>query len=125
MHPPAKRGGHPYAPQSSESSSYVSLQNLNSHPNRPSILLHDSSDEQTDLREPVLPWMKSESRQSIGSQRSSVDASSLHIMKRQIPDTTTKKKQRWTKHKWWLLLSNTLVRVSKCDTHLLHLTCLS
>ncbi|KAI8098824.1 tetraspanin Tsp2 [Halteromyces radiatus] len=68
--------------------------------------LWDSSD---DLPEPVLPWMRSESRQSLGGvSQSSVDAASLHVVKRFVPDTI-KKKQRWTLHKWWLLLSNTVL----------------
>ena len=54
--------------------------------------------------------MKSESRQSFGSSsRNSVDTASLHVVKRYAPDPAIKKKQRWTRHKWWLLLSNTLL----------------
>ncbi|KAJ2955424.1 hypothetical protein NQZ79_g8574 [Umbelopsis isabellina] len=55
---------------------------------------------------PVLPWVRnSESRQS-----QSLDASSLHVMKRYNPsDEQVKKKARWTVHKWWMLVSNTLL----------------
>ncbi|KAI9012552.1 tetraspanin Tsp2 [Phycomyces nitens] len=61
-----------------------------------------------DLPEPVLPWMKSESRQSLGgASRNSVDTASLHVVKRYAPDPNIKRKQRWTPHKWWLLFSNT------------------
>lgn len=68
--------------------------------------LWDSGDE---LPEPVLPWMRSESRQSLGGMsQSSVDAASLHVVKR-YNDDTPKKKQRWTLHKWWLLLSNSVL----------------
>lgn len=70
--------------------------------------LWDSSD---DLPEPVLPWMRSDSRQSLGgTTQSSVDATSLHIVKRHVPETLNKKKQRWTLHKWWLLFSNSVVK---------------
>lgn len=70
--------------------------------------LWDSSD---DLPEPVLPWMRSDSRQSLGgTTQSSVDAASLHIVKRHVPETLNKKKQRWTLHKWWLLFSNSVVK---------------
>ncbi|KAI8074780.1 hypothetical protein BC940DRAFT_289077 [Gongronella butleri] len=71
--------------------------------------LWDSSD---DLPEPVLPWMRSESRNSLGnsSQLSqlSVDANGLHAVKRFTPDRENKR-QRWTMHKWWLLGSNTIL----------------
>ncbi|CAO3598982.1 unnamed protein product [Absidia cylindrospora] len=68
--------------------------------------LWDSGD---DLPEPVLPWMRSESRQSLGGvSQSSVDATGLHVMKHHVPDTM-KKKQRWTLHKWWLLFSNSVL----------------
>lgn len=79
---------HPYAPQTSQNSS-----------------LRDG-----DLPEPVLPWLKSESRQSLGSQ-SSVDTSGLHTVKRNAITSAQQgtKKKRWTKHKWWMLLSNTVV----------------
>lgn len=101
--------GHPYASQNSQASSSVSLQDMR-HTSRPSTTPVESWDStQDDLPEPVLPWMKSESRQSLGS-RSSVDTTSLHVVKRYTPDPAIKKKQRWTKHKWWLLLSNTLVK---------------
>lgn len=108
-----ERGSHPYQSQNSQASSSVSLQDL-----RYSSNTHSSSGEQDEeLPEPVLPWMKSESRQSLGgnngsvvsSSRNSVDTTSLHIVKRYAPDPAIKKKQRWTSHKWWLLLSNTLV----------------
>lgn len=63
-----------------------------------------------DLPEPVLPWMKTESRQSFGgSSRNSVDSNSLHVIKRYAPDPTAKKRQLWTARKWWILLANTLV----------------
>lgn len=67
-----------------------------------------------DLPEPVLPWMRSESRQSFGgmSGRSSVESGSIHVVKRYQPDPSMKKKQRWTVHKWWLFLTNTLVSQS-------------
>lgn len=105
----------PYG-SSSQASSSVSLQDLRQNNGRASNggspqqfdsweSIHHQDDE---LPEPVLPWMKSESRQSIGS-RNSVDTTSLHVVKRYAPDPAIKKKQRWTKHKWWLLLSNTLV----------------
>ncbi|KAI8334741.1 tetraspanin Tsp2 [Chlamydoabsidia padenii] len=62
-----------------------------------------------DLPEPVLPWMRSESRQSLGGiSQTSVDTASLHVVKRHVPETI-KKKQRWTLHKWWLLLSNSVL----------------
>jgi hypothetical protein len=95
--------GHPYVSQASSS---ASLQDTRPNP-RP----YDSYESFpiNGLQEPVLPWMKSESRQSLGS-RSSLDTTSLHIMKGQFPDPSAKKKQRWSKHKWWLLLSNTLVK---------------
>lgn len=65
-----------------------------------------------DLPEPVLPWMRSESRHSFGaSSRSSVESNSLHVMKRYVPDPDQKKRQIWTKRKWWILFSNTLVNV--------------
>lgn len=111
-----KPGGLPYG-ISSEASSSVSLQELRQNNVRTSnsaspqqydsweSIHHQQDDE---LPEPVLPWMKSESRQSIGS-RNSVDTTSLHVVKRYAPDPAIKKKQRWTKHKWWLLVSNTLV----------------
>jgi hypothetical protein len=108
----SKPKGHPYTSQTSQASSSVSLQDLRQHKQPQQYDSWESINHQQDhdLPEPVLPWMKSESRNSLGS-RSSVDTTSLHIMKRQTPDTTnTKKKQRWTKHKWWLLLSNTLVK---------------
>ncbi|KAI8977878.1 tetraspanin Tsp2 [Pilobolus umbonatus] len=75
-----------------------------------SVSMHPSWNGTMDnvLPEPVLPWMKSESRNSLGS-RSSIDGASLHVMKRYTPDPNLKKKQRWTKHKWWLLLSNSLL----------------
>ncbi|RCI03704.1 hypothetical protein CU098_010512 [Rhizopus stolonifer] len=88
--------GHPYAPQVSCPSSSASLQDIRPHPRA-----MDSFDSR-DLQEPVLPWMKTESRQSL-------DTTSLHIMKRQLDDPSVKKKQRWSKHKWWLLLSNTML----------------
>ncbi|KAI7884791.1 tetraspanin Tsp2 [Lichtheimia hyalospora FSU 10163] len=63
-----------------------------------------------DLPEPVLPWMRSESRHSFGaSSRSSVESNSLHVMKRYVPDPDQKKRQIWTKRKWWILFSNTLL----------------
>lgn len=113
---PLQQKGHPYSSQTSEASSSVYLQDLSQHPNNKRPQQYDSWEsinhqQDHDLPEPVLPWMKSESRNSLGSSRSSVDATSLHIMKRQTPDNpNTKKKQRWTKHKWWLLLSNTVVK---------------
>lgn len=97
---------HPYVSQPSHPSSSVSLQDMRPYP-KPYESAVDNN-----LQEPVLPWMKSESRQSLGS-RSSIDATSLHIVKRQFPDPSVKKKQRWSKHKWWLLLSNTLVTILK------------
>ncbi|ORX62997.1 hypothetical protein DM01DRAFT_1331094 [Hesseltinella vesiculosa] len=69
--------------------------------------LWDSTD---DLPEPVLPWMRSESRNSLGgTSQLSVDAASLHAVKRYIPEQINTKRQRWTLHKWWLLFSNTLL----------------
>lgn len=104
--------GNPYA-QESQSSSSVSLQEIRqSRPNSsPQYDSWESSNNQSDqLPEPVLPWMKSESRQSFGSSsRTSLDTASLHVVKRYAPDPAIKKKQRWTKHKWWLLLANSLV----------------
>ncbi|KAI8885158.1 hypothetical protein K501DRAFT_246548 [Backusella circina FSU 941] len=84
---------HPYAPQTSQSSS-----------------LRDNNSA-GDLPEPVLPWLKSESRQSLRSQSSSVDTSGLHTVKRNAITSAQQgtKKKRWTKHKWWMLLSNTLL----------------
>lgn len=66
------------------------------------------------LERPVLPWLR-ESRPSVVSSKtcSSVDASSLHFVKRNQPDPNIKRKQRWTKHKWWLLFSNTMVTKKK------------
>ncbi|KAI9263700.1 hypothetical protein BY458DRAFT_438650 [Sporodiniella umbellata] len=58
---------------------------------------------ENDLQRPVLPWMRTESFMSNNSMES------LHTMKRQWIDPTLKKKQRWSKHKWWLLFSNTLL----------------
>ncbi|KAI8376262.1 uncharacterized protein BYT42DRAFT_498112 [Radiomyces spectabilis] len=67
-------------------------------------------DTNTTLSGPVLPWMKTESRSSFGaSSRTSLDTSSFHVVKRYAPDPSLKKKQRWTAHKWWLLLSNTIL----------------
>jgi len=102
-------GKNPYTAQTSQASSSVSLQDLNQRIVTPPQHA-DSWDSlhNEDLPEPVLPWMKSESRQSLGS-RTSVDTTSLHVMKRQMPDPAVKKKQRWSKHKWWLLVSNTIV----------------
>ena len=78
-------------------------QRLSSEPNSP-------WDSVEDLPEPVLPWMKSESRQSFGaSSRSSVESGSLHVVKRYQPDPDQKKRQIWTARKWWILFSNTLV----------------
>ncbi|KAI9322406.1 hypothetical protein BX666DRAFT_1894552 [Dichotomocladium elegans] len=61
-----------------------------------------------DLPEPVLPWMKP---RSLGeSRRTSMDSSSLHIVKRYAPEqTTAKKRQKWTARKWWILFSNSLL----------------
>ncbi|CAO3643481.1 unnamed protein product [Mucor hiemalis] len=101
---------YPYSTQKSQASSSVSLQDL--RPNRAQNYDSWESIQQDggQLPEPVLPWMKSESRQSFGSSsRNSVDTASLHMVKRYAPDPAIKKKQRWTKHKWWLLLSNTLL----------------
>ncbi|CAO3679013.1 unnamed protein product [Rhizopus stolonifer] len=56
-----------------------------------------------DLQRPVLPWMHTESLASHNS------LESLHTMKRQWVDPSLKKKQRWSKHKWLLLFSNTLL----------------
>lgn len=82
------------------------LQRLSSEPNSP-------WDSVEDLPEPVLPWMRSESRNSFGNMsRSSVESGSLHVVKRFVPDASMKKKQRWTFHKWWLLLANTLVSIT-------------
>lgn len=54
------------------------------------------------LEQPTLPWMKSENNTS---------NTSLHTMKRTTDDDEGKKKRRrWSKHKWWLFLSNTLVK---------------
>jgi hypothetical protein len=107
-------GSHPYTSQNSQASSSVSLQDLRSSTSRQYEENSSREEEEydEDLPEPVLPWMKSESRQSIGgsSSRSSVDTTSLHVVKRYAPDPAIKKKQRWTRHKWWLLLSNSLVR---------------
>ncbi|EPB84402.1 hypothetical protein HMPREF1544_08839 [Mucor circinelloides 1006PhL] len=102
-------GKNPYTAQTSQASSSVSLQDLNQRIVTPPQHT-DSWDSlhNEDLPEPVLPWMKSESRQSLGS-RTSVDTTSLHVMKRQMPDPAVKKKQRWSKHKWWLLFSNTIL----------------
>lgn len=111
-------GGHPYGSQTSQASSSVSLQELrqtnnarasNSTAPQQFDSWESINHQDDELPEPVLPWMKSESRQSIGS-RNSVDTTSLHVVKRYAPDPAIKKKQRWTKHKWWLLLSNTLVK---------------
>ncbi|KAH8552535.1 tetraspanin Tsp2 [Umbelopsis sp. PMI_123] len=58
---------------------------------------------------PVLPWIPNSERSSF---RTSVDASSLHVMKRFNPSTVdnqTKKRRRWTVHKWWMLVSNTIL----------------
>lgn len=114
-----KEGGHPYASQTSQASSSVSLQEMRTSQNNTRASgssgppqqfdSWESINPQDELPEPVLPWMKSESRQSLGS-RNSVDTTSLHVVKRFAPDPAIKKKQRWTKHKWWLLLSNTLVK---------------
>lgn len=94
-----------YIHQTSHASSSVSLHDI-----RPNPRQYDSYESvvNNDLPEPILPWMKSESRQSLGS-RTSVDTASLHVVKRQFPNPSVKKKQRWSKHKWWLLFSNTLV----------------
>ncbi|KAI7852990.1 hypothetical protein BDC45DRAFT_512014 [Circinella umbellata] len=63
-----------------------------------------------DLPEPVLPWMKSESRQSFGaSSRSSVESGSLHVVKRYQPNTDQKKRQIWTARKWWILFANAIL----------------
>lgn len=71
---------------------------------------HSPWDSVEDLPEPVLPWMKTESRQSFGeSSRNSVESNSLHVIKRYAPDPTAKKRQLWTARKWWILLANTLV----------------
>lgn len=100
-----------YISQTSQASSSVSLQDLNQRIATPPQHADSwESLQNDDLPEPVLPWMKSESRQSLGS-RSSVDTTSLHVMKRQMPDPAIKKKQRWSKHKWWLLFSNTVVKI--------------
>ncbi|KAI7871529.1 tetraspanin Tsp2 [Spinellus fusiger] len=56
-----------------------------------------------------MPWMKSESNTSLGGARQSVDTASLHVVKRFAPDPNIKKKQRWTPHKWWLLIANTVL----------------
>ena len=66
---------------------------------------------------PVLPWVPNSDPSSI---RSSVDASSLHVMKRfqAKTDDQTKKKGRWTVHKWWMLVSNTIVSRSWGRTEL-------
>ncbi|KAG1115641.1 hypothetical protein G6F42_013888 [Rhizopus arrhizus] len=79
-------GKNPYTAQTSQASSSVSLQDLNQRIVTPPQHT-DSWDSlhNEDLPEPVLPWMKSESRQSLGS-RTSVDTTSLHVMKRQMPD---------------------------------------
>ncbi|RCH98811.1 hypothetical protein CU097_012488 [Rhizopus azygosporus] len=94
-----------YIHQTSHASSSVSLHDI-----RPNPRQYDSYESvvNNDLPEPILPWMKSESRQSLGS-RTSVDTASLHVVKRQFPNPSVKKKQRWSKHKWWLLFSNTLL----------------
>lgn len=70
-----------------------------------------------DLQEPVLPWMQgaNASRQSIGSfmTRSSLDSNareSLHVVKRYQRELDEgRKNKRWTKFKWWLLMTNSLV----------------
>ena len=107
-------GKNPYTSQTSQASSSVSLQDLNQRITTTPPQHSDSweSLQNDDLPEPVLPWMKSESRQSIGS-HTSVDTTSLHVMKRQMPDPAIKKKQRWSKHKWWLLFSNTVVKLNE------------
>jgi hypothetical protein len=57
------------------------------------------------LERPVLPWLKSTT-----DRVPSLDTSDLHLVKRNPPDPNIKRKQRWTKHKVWLLLSNTVVK---------------
>lgn len=89
---PVFRKQHPYTSQASHSSSSESIQEKQ-------IDDHDSM-----LEQPVLPWMKSESRNSMQS----IDTTSLHMMKRLVPNDLQKKK-RWSRHKWWLLFSNTMV----------------
>jgi hypothetical protein len=68
---------------------------------------------------PVLPWVPNSDPSSI---RSSVDASSLHVMKRfqANTDDQTKKKGRWTVHKWWMLVSNTIVSRSCVERKLIY-----
>jgi hypothetical protein len=83
---------HPYTSQASHTSSSDSI-------------LQENADSL--LEQPVLPWMKSESRNSMQS-----STTSLHTMKRFVPNNLNKKK-RWSKHKWWLLLANTMVHAYK------------
>lgn len=68
---------------------------------------------------PVLPWVPNSDSSSI---RNSVDASSLHVMKRfqANTDDQSKKKGRWTVHKWWMLVSNTIVSRSCLERELIY-----
>ncbi|CDH51974.1 tetraspanin tsp2 [Lichtheimia corymbifera JMRC:FSU:9682] len=88
----------------------VPQQHQHTAPPHPRSGSHSPWDSVEDLPEPVLPWMKTESRQSFGgSSRNSVDSNSLHVIKRYAPDPTAKKRQLWTARKWWILLANTLL----------------
>lgn len=96
---------HPYTSQASHTSSSESIPQAN---HSSSSISRVEEDNDSLLQQPVLPWMKSESRNSMQS----VDTTSLHVMKRLVPDDLNKKK-RWSKHKWWLLLTNTIVTIYK------------
>ncbi|KAI9258100.1 Tetraspanin family-domain-containing protein [Phascolomyces articulosus] len=90
--------------------SHLPLPAQNTAQNRLSSEPNSPWDSVEDLPEPVLPWMKSESRQSFGaSSRSSVESGSLHVVKRYQPDPDQKKRQIWTARKWWILFSNAIL----------------
>lgn len=111
MSPHLFGGNHPYTSQASHASSYASQASHSSNDSIQELPLNDI-DRDSLLEQPVLPWMKSESRNSIQS----VDTNSLHVMKRLVPNNLNKKK-RWSKHKWWLLLTNTMVTLHSIYLH--------
>lgn len=72
-----------------------------------------SSNPAWDLQQPVLPWIRSGSYPSLHSSLSS----DIHIMRRYVgegaPVLPVKEWRRWTWHKMWLLVMNSLVNMIK------------
>ncbi|RUP51137.1 hypothetical protein BC936DRAFT_149746 [Jimgerdemannia flammicorona] len=78
--------------------------------NSTNSLSTQNQDEMPPLPAPVQPWLNSGGGSSHSPRTSimNVDGSSLHIMKRYMHDGVPRK-MRWSKHKWLLLVANTLL----------------